>query len=128
MEPKEMQTMITKAREAHGETAKALRDLADEPMTDAEKISRRSSAYSDGHEDGADDGAKALVEMISDALSRRVNATMRSAWGHGHDHGVTLAASDDGDAFFSASARGATMWDAAVNLAMVTGYYAPGEN
>lgn len=94
----------------------------------AMRISRMVTAidYSTNGE-GHDDAARELEEMIAEGLSVRFSNTARTEWRHDGGHKITATVRDDGAVVAIVDAVGATMWSAAVNLAMAAGYFTPGD-
>lgn len=76
---------------------------------------------------GSDDAAIELEEMIAEALSVRFSNTAHAEWQRNGGYTLTAIVRDDGADVASIAASGATMWDAAVNLAMATGYHTFGD-
>ena len=94
----------------------------------ATRISRMIIAtdYSTAGE-GSDAAALELEEMIAEALSVRFSKTVRTECSRNGGYTITATVRDDGADMVSIDVGGATMWDAAVNLAIATGYHTFGD-
>ncbi len=129
MNTEDMQRLIGRALAAHGEVAAALHELDGAPPSAQGRITRMVLATDhDTDSEGSDGAARELGALIGDGLSVRFSKTARVSWVHGDANIIAHAAIiDDGVDGARVTGYGATMWDAAVNLAIATGYYTPAE-
>ena len=123
-----MQRLIGRALAANGEVEAALNELDGAPPSVQRRITRMILATD--HEtdsEGSNDAAVELESMIVDGLSVRFSKTARTSWVHGETIIAHVAIIDDGVDGARVTGYGATMWDAAVNLAIAAGYYTPAD-
>jgi len=72
--------------------------------------------------------AEALAEMVSDGLVLRTNGRSTGAKWEPGNLGVSVVMVDDGEPVGAVGGDGSTPWDAAVSLAMLAGYWVPGDD
>ena len=128
MSDEAMQRLIGKALATHGEVAAALHELDGAPPSAQGRITRMVLATDHNTDsEGSDEAARELEAMIVDGLSVRFSKTARFSWVHLDEIIAHVAIIDDGVDGARVTGYGATMWDAAVNLAIAAGYYTPAD-
>jgi hypothetical protein len=128
MDSEAMQRLIGKALAANGEVEAALNELDGAPPSVQRRITRMIIATD--HEtdsEGSNDAAVELESMIVNGLSVRFSKAARASWADGDMIIVRVMIIDDGVDGARVAGYGATMWDAAINLAIAAGYYTPAD-